>query len=144
MRSGVAAAIFLVLLGACTAERTKIVRTESISSDYTAYAYKLSSTQGDLPHEVFLRPYNDGGMLAVCGYMTGMAAGSAQDMIEAWWRRAELSLNGYRIGTGHFLQLRQPSDLRASCVETPVAWKEDFRSPPLRLQANGSEVRDIR
>jgi hypothetical protein len=144
MRSWVAAAAFLALLGACTAERTKIVRTESISSDYTSYAYKLSSPQGELPHQVFLRPYNDGGMLAVCGYIAAMATGSAQDLIEAWWRRAELSLNGYRIGTGHFLQLRQPNDLRAACVETPVAWKEDFRSGPLRLQVNHSEVRDIR
>jgi hypothetical protein len=144
MRSWIAAAAFLALLGACTAERTKIVRTESISSDYTVYAYKLSSPQGDLAHQVFLRPYRDGTMLAVCGYITGAVTGSAQDLIEAWWRRAELSLNGNRIGTGHFLQVRQPADLRASCVETPVAWKEDFRSPPLRLQANGSEIRDIR
>lgn len=144
MRSWVAAAALLALLGACTAERTKIVRTESISSDYSVYAYNLSSPQGNLPHQVFLRPYNDGGMLAVCGYMTGAATGSAQDLIEAWWRRAALSLNGYRIGTGHFLQLRQPGDLRAACVETPVGWKEDFRSVPLRLQVNHSEIRDIR
>jgi hypothetical protein len=144
MRSWVAVVVLLALLGACTAERTKIVRTESISSDYTSYAYNLSSPQGDLPHQVFLRPYNDGGMLAVCGYITGSATGSAQDLIEGWWRKAQLSLDGHRVGTGHFLQLRQPTDLRASCVETPVAWKETFQSVPLRLQANGSEIRNIR
>lgn len=136
---GFPTAAALVVLAGCATDQTKIVRREAPSTDYSAYAYRLSSPQGEVPYQVFLRPYNDSGKLVVCGYLTGGVAGAAEARIESWWQSARLSLNGHDIGTGHFLKARRPGDVRSTCVETPVAWKDEFQSVPLRLRAKGPD-----
>jgi hypothetical protein len=136
--SQAAAALVLVLAG-CAAEQTKIVQRESTSTGYIAYRYTLNAPEGAAPYQVWLRPYNEGGMLFVCGYLTSQVSGVAETRIQSWWQAAQLSLNDTPIGTGHFLQIRKPGDLQGNCVETKVAWKDEFQSVPLRLRAKGPD-----
>lgn len=141
MKRACAAIAALASLAACATEPTKIVRVENASNDYVSYAYKMPSPQGELPYQVLLRPYNDGGTLIVCGYLTSQVQdGAAETRIQTWWQNADMVLNGKPIGTGHFLRVRRPGDLQASCVDTRVAWISDFQSVPLRLNAKGVDA----
>lgn len=130
------------LLSACAAgPSTTIVRTEQASATYQSWTMNMQSTLGELPHQIVLKPYNEGGKLTVCGYIAGTTSSAGQQLIEAWWRQAELTLNDTPIGAGYFLSFRAPGDRQATCIATGAAWKEEFQSRGLRLNAKGQAAR---
>jgi hypothetical protein len=125
-------------LGACAGGQGKIVRTEEARNGYVSWTYKMSSTRGsDLSHQVYLKPSNEGGKLVVCGYIAANFTSIDQQLVEAWWRQADLSLNDAPIGKGSFLGVRKPSDRRATCLETTQAWTDQFKTGQLRLDVKG-------
>ncbi len=122
-------------LGACAAEQAKIVRSEEARSGYTSWTFKSSTTRmGDASYQVLLKPSNEGGKLVVCGYIVGSVNSIEQQLIEGWWRQADMSLNDTPIGKGNFLAVRKPGDRQATCIETVHAWKDQFRSPRLDVK----------
>jgi hypothetical protein len=122
-------------LGAC-AEQAKIVRTEEARTGYISWTYTMTTTRGgDASHQVFLKPSNEGGKLVVCGYIVASVNSIEQQLIEGWWRQADVSLNDTPIGKGYFLTIRKSGDRQATCIETSHAWQDKFRAP--QLQAKG-------
>lgn len=122
-------------LGACAGEQAKIVRTEEARSGYANWTFTMSNSGGgSSSHQVFLKPSNEGGKLVVCGYIVASVNSIEQQLIEGWWRQADLSLNDTPIGKGNFLAIRKPGDRQATCIETIHAWKDQFRVPRLDVK----------
>jgi hypothetical protein len=126
-------------LGACAAEQAKIVRTEEARGGYVSWTFTMSNNRGgDSSHQIFLKPSNESGKLVVCGYLVASVNSIEQQLIEGWWRQADMSLNDTPIGKGNFLAIRKPGDRQATCIETVHTWRDEFRSPRLDVKGQVS------
>jgi hypothetical protein len=91
-------------------------------------------------YTVWLKPFNEGGNLGVCGFIESHGTGLDNQLIEAWYRQADLFLNDTHIGRASFLSVREQDDRQARCVRTTAPWEQKFDGP-LKLNARGGTVR---
>lgn len=126
------AAAPVMLLAAC--QSLEDIGAERGDRSYQTVTY---SATGEGAHKVDLvyKLYEDGGLTAICGFLSADETGFGKVLTEKWFAQATLTIvsqdgEDTPLGPGWFLKVREPGatvyDGEARCVRTAVPWTDDF------------------
>jgi len=81
-------------------------------------------------HDAYVKVFARDGKLALCGFVA-ISAGFIAERTRAWLDASKLEIAGQRVPSS-FIAVR-PDNAEAGCALTELAWRDDYRSAPLKL-----------
>ncbi|MEO8559053.1 MAG: hypothetical protein ABI439_08315 [Rhodospirillales bacterium] len=86
-------------------------------------------------HDAYVKAFARDGRLALCGFAV-VPTGPITQRTRAWLDNGRLEIAGQRIRSNFIAvqaQTATPSDAEAGCASTELAWRDGYRSAPLKL-----------
>lgn len=140
-----AGALLTLGLVACTTQPPAYQALESRPADatYQRIPLGLTTSQGDTTVIVFLKAFDVGGALGLCGYYLENATSRGSQLVREMFRSPNslITVGGTPVAdTGFILPNRfanSETDARAGCIRTPIGWQPGFLGSPIRLDLSG-------
>lgn len=123
-------------------ERAEWLGLQRVDGDFANYrpatfrwtAVRAGHTESNT-HELFLKIYDASERLGLCGYMLMRLGGQSGSALR-WLADAHLFVGGHKLRTSFINGAApgfSPSDARAGCIVTDIAWNPAFATLPVRF-----------